>query len=185
MRRAVDETLARFDGLDVLVANAGVADPHVPIAELELDAWRRVMATNVDGLFLSAKYAIPALRRRGGGSIVVVASDSSFVAAPVQTPYCTSKGAALMFTRALAVELKPDKIRGNCVCPSVVDTPMVREVLGARPDQDLAELGIEPVHRAEDIAAHILFLASDEAATISGTSLLEDFGGLATSTFPF
>ena len=183
-RRAVEETLARFDRLDVLVANAGTSMPHLALDEVSLDEWRRVMAVNVDGLFLAAKYAIPPMRRQGGGSIVVVASDSSFVAATGQVAYCTSKGAALMFTRALAVDLKADRIRVNCICPSIVDTPLVRGFFGARDDQSLAEFGLDMVHSAEQIAGHILFLASDEASTISGASLVADFGGLATSTFP-
>jgi dihydroanticapsin dehydrogenase len=180
-RAAVEQTVARFGGLDVLVANAGATMPHAHISEVGLAEWKALMAVNVDGLFLAAKYAAPAMRRRGGGSIVVLASDSSFVAVPGMVAYCTSKGAALMFTKALAVDLERDGIRVNCVCPSVVDTPMLRGFLG---DVEPAAAGMDQLHTADQIAGHILFLASDEAATINGAALVEDFGGLAKSTFP-
>src|SRR5438067_1714945 len=122
---------------------------------------------------------------RGGGSIVVVASDSALVAAPGAVPYCTSKGAALMFCKALAVDLRPHGIRVNCICPSNVDTAMLRRAVGADERADLAALGFEMEYLAppELLAAQILFLASDEAASITGTALVADYGGTAHTTW--
>jgi dihydroanticapsin dehydrogenase len=178
---AVKATLARFGRIDVLLACAGVAAPFEPVTSLTVDEWEHVMSVNVRGVFLCAKHCIPPMQAQGGGSIVVIASDSSYVATPNQAVYCASKGAVLMFTRALAVDHADDNIRVNCVCPSVVDTPMVRRIFGPG---DLADHGLPQVHTAESIAEKLLFLASDESAGISGTSLVIDFGGLARSTFP-
>ena len=178
---AVEATLARFGRIDVLLACAGVSAPFEPLTRLTVDQWEHVMAVNVRGVFLCAKHCIPAMQAQGGGCIVVIASDSSYVATPNQAVYCASKGAVLMLTRALAVDHADDNIRVNCVCPSVVDTPMVRSIFGPG---DLADAGLPQVHTPESIAEKLLFLASDESAGISGTSLVVDFGGLAKSTFP-
>jgi dihydroanticapsin dehydrogenase len=183
VREAVAATLSRFGRLDVAVPNAGIIGPLRPITEVEPEEWDELFAVNVKGMFLVAKHAIAPLRKQPGSSIVVVASDSSFVAAPNQTPYVTTKGAALLFTRALSVDLAPDRIRVNCVCPCVVDTPMVSEFITpeTRATLDAVNLG---VLTAEQVAGHIVFLASDDAATINGTSLLSDFGAIARSNFP-
>jgi NAD(P)-dependent dehydrogenase (short-subunit alcohol dehydrogenase family) len=180
---AVGATLARFGRLDVLLACAGVAAPFEPVTRLTVDQWEHVMAVNVRGVFLCAKHCIPPMQTQGGGTIVAIASDSAYVATPNQAVYCASKGAVLMLTRALAVDHAGDNIRINCVCPSVVDTPMVRSIFDAG-DRDLADFGLPQVHTPESIAEKLLFLASDESAGISGTSLVIDFGGLARSTFP-
>jgi dihydroanticapsin dehydrogenase len=180
---AVAATVDRFGGLDILLACAGVTGQFGKVTSVTVDEWDRVMAVNVRGVFLCAKHCIPPMQQAGGGSIVVMASDSSFVASPDMALYCASKGAVLMLTRALAVDHEDDNIRVNCVCPSIVDTPMARSALDAG-DRDLAELGVPQVHTAESIAEKLLFLASDEAAGVNGTSLVVDFAGLAKSTFP-
>jgi len=184
VQTAVAATLERFGRLDILLACAGIALPLAKVTDLSVEDWDRVMAVNARGVFLSAKHCIPPMRAQGGGAIVIIASDSAYVAAPDMAPYCASKGAALMLTRALSVDHAADNIRVNCVSPSVVDTPMARAALGAGPDDDLADFGLPEVHSAESVAEKLLFLASDESAGISGESLVIDFGGLAKSTFP-
>jgi dihydroanticapsin dehydrogenase len=184
VRAAVAATLERYGQLDVLLACAGIALPLAKVTEVSVEEWDRVMAVNARGVFLCAKHCIPPMRARGGGSIVVIASDSAYVAAPDMAPYCASKGAALMLTRALSVDHAADNIRVNCVSPSVVDTPMARTSVGAGPGDDLADFGLPEVHTAESVAEKLLFLASDESAGINGESLVVDFGGLAKSTFP-
>jgi NAD(P)-dependent dehydrogenase (short-subunit alcohol dehydrogenase family) len=183
VKAAVEETLERFERIDTLLACAGVPGPFERVTGVTVEAWDYVMAVNVRGVFLCAKHCIPAMQAQGGGSVVIIASDSSYVAAPNMTAYCASKGAVLMLTRALAVDHADDNIRVNCVCPSVVDTPMVRDALGAG-DRDLSEFGLPQVHSADSIAEKLLFLASEESAGVNGTSLVVDFGGLAKSTFP-
>ena len=182
---AVQATHQRHGRVDVLVACAGVPGPAGPISQVNADDWDAVMAVNVKGVYLAAKHCIPHMQAQGGGRIVVIASDSSFVAAPNMAAYCASKGAVLMLVRALAVDHGKDNICVNCVCPSIVDTPMVRREVGASPTDDLAQFGLDQVHRPEDVVNHLLFLASDEATNMNGAALMVDFGGLARSTFPF
>lgn len=110
----------------------------------------------------------------------MLASDSSFVAAPGMVAYNASKGAVLQLVRALSVDLGPRGIRVNCVCPSVVDTPMARADLG---DAALDHADF-PVQRPADVAAHVLYLASPISRPVNGTALVSDFGYLARSSFP-
>jgi len=178
---AVEQAAARYGGVDVLVCSAGISGPFGrAIDEVGVEDWDEVMAVNVRGAFLAAKHCLSSLRARGG-SIVLLASDSSFVAAPGMVPYCTSKGALLMLTRSLAVDLAADGVRVNCVCPSVVDTPLARRDLDL--PGGLAGAGF-PVHTPEQIARYVVLLSSPVAATINGTSLVADFGHLARSAFP-
>ncbi|ANP50489.1 dihydroanticapsin dehydrogenase [Streptomyces griseochromogenes] len=181
--QAVGRAAGRFGGLDVAVGCAGVSGPMGQNAiRTSRDDFAHTVDVNLTGQFLLAKHAAGVMRRNGGGAIVMVASDSGFVAAPGMVAYCASKGGVLMLAKALAVDLDQDRIRVNCVCPSVVDTPMSRADLG------LVKEGFDGqpyrVHRPEDIARSILFLASPASAGVNGTAQVIDFGGLARSTFP-
>src|SRR5437867_11787365 len=122
-RRGIDEAAAALDGLDVVVACAGVAGRGT-VETTSLEEWERVFAVNVRGVYLTAKAAIPHLRDAGGGAIVVVASQLAFVAAANAAPYCASKGAAAQLTRAMALDHAAEGIRVNCVCPGPTWTPM-------------------------------------------------------------
>lgn len=166
--------------LDVAVGCAGISGPMGTNArETDRADFARTLEVNLTGQFLLAKHAAPALSASTAPAIVFVASDSSFVAAPGMAAYCASKGGVLMLTKALAVDFQPDGIRVNCVCPSIVDTPMARGDLGDAFD----ELDC-PVLRPEDVARSILYLASPASRGVNGTAHVLDFGGLATSTFP-
>jgi dihydroanticapsin dehydrogenase len=180
---AVERTVAELGGLDSLVACAGHPGPMMPLADIEPDDWDTVFAVNAKGVWLCAKHAIRAMRPRGGGTIAVMASDSSFVASPRNGAYCASKGAVLMLVKSLAVDHGPEGIRTNCVAPSIVDTPMPRFTLNAG-DRPLSDFGVPNWHTADEIAGHLLYLCSDGARGLNGSSIVADFGGLATSTFP-
>ena len=186
VKRAVEQTAAALGNIDVLAACAGIEGPQGRITDTDVDSWDQVMAVNVKGVFLSAKHVIPGMTRSGGGTIVIIASDSSFVAGEGMAPYCASKGAGLMLTKALAVDHAADGIRVNCVCPSIADTPMVRREVGAGPDDDLSNFGLAglDINSPEDVARHMLFLASDESANMNGAAQIVDFGSLARSTLP-
>jgi NAD(P)-dependent dehydrogenase (short-subunit alcohol dehydrogenase family) len=139
------------------------------------------MAVNARGPFLVSKHARPLLAQRAGASIVFVASDSALVAAPGMAPYCASKGAVLMLARALSVDLAPDGVRVNCVCPSIVDTPMSRgdlELPDGFAGQDF------PVIDAAEVARHVAYLTSPLSAAVNGAALVADHGSLARSGFP-
>lgn len=177
---AAESALRRLGRLDAVVTCAGVSGPvGSRLEEVSLADWQRVFAVNVTGAYLTLKHTLPALRRSAQGSAVLVASDSALVAAPGMVPYCASKAAVVQLARALAVETA-GQVRVNAVCPSIVDTPMSRGDLGRT---GFADAGY-PVHRSEDVAEHILFLASHRAAGIHGTTLTVDFGYSARSAFP-
>jgi dihydroanticapsin dehydrogenase len=178
---AVGEVVTRFGALDVLLTSAGVSGPvGKKVTEMSRAEWDQVIAVNVTGIFLAAKHCLPHLEKSPVGTAVLIGSDASFSAFTGMAPYCTSKGAVLMLARSLAAD--HPAVRVNCLCPSVVDTPMVRRDLG------LDDAGIEkvpfPVMSADQLARHALFLASPVSAPINGTSLIADFGYSARTAFP-
>jgi NAD(P)-dependent dehydrogenase (short-subunit alcohol dehydrogenase family) len=176
VRAAVAETLDRFDRLDVLVANAGIAGPIKPIDEVSLEEWEQTQAVNVRGVFLAVKHAAGPMKARGGGSIVISASNSGFVAYPTLATYCTSKGALVMFTRAVALDLVQHNIRVNSVCPGAVDTPMLDEILANWGDPAELRPTFGRLCSPEETANVIAFLASDEAAHMVGSNVIVDYG---------
>ncbi|WP_433259909.1 SDR family NAD(P)-dependent oxidoreductase [Actinosynnema sp. CS-041913] len=177
MAEAVATAVARLGGLDVVVGCAGISGPvGTPLVDTSAADLAAVLAVNVTGQLLLAKHTYPHLAT--GGAIVFLASDSAFVATPGMAPYCASKGAVVALTRALAVEL--DRVRVNCVAPSVVDTPMARADLG---DSAIDNAGF-PVQTADEVARQVLFLAGPHARPINGQALLSDFGYSARSAFP-
>ena len=135
MRRGVDEAAAALGGLDVVVAAAGVAGRGTA-ADTALEEWERVFAVNARGVYLTARAAVPHLREAGGGAIVVVASQLGLVAAAGAAAYCASKGAAVMLTRAMAVDHAPEGIRVNCVCPGPTVTPLLEDYFALAPDPE-------------------------------------------------
>jgi len=173
---------ARWRGrLDVLLCCAGISGPVGKlVSETSSAAWAQVMAVNLGGIFHSVKHAIAPLETSPIGTIVVLASDSSFLAYPGMAPYSTAKGGALMLTRALAVD--HPRLRVNCVCPSVVDTPMSRRDLGLAGGA-MQAAGF-PVIAPAQLANHVLFLASPVSAPMSGAALVVDFGYMARPSFP-
>ena len=180
---AVRDAAAFFGGIDAVVGCAGISGPvGVGVEDLALSDFRRVMEVNVTGQFLLAKHCAPFPRASDAGAMVLLASDSSFVAVPGMVPYNASKGAVLQLTRALSVELAADGVRVNCVCPSVVDTPMARADLGETSESLNAR--DFPVQSPEQVANHVLYLASPASAPVNGTSLVSDFGYVARSSFP-
>ncbi|NUU07633.1 SDR family oxidoreductase [Leifsonia sp. C5G2] len=183
VRSALDSAAASLGGVDAVVACAGISGPFGRgIEHIGLDEWNAVLAVNVTGTFLTAKHALPYLRRSASPAMVLLASDSSFVAAPGMVPYNASKGAVLQLARALSVDLAPDGVRVNCVCPSVVDTPMSRADLGVA-DVGFSDVGF-PVQSPEEVARHVLYLASPVSRPVNGHALVSDFGYLARSSFP-
>lgn len=180
--QAVAQTVDRFGGLDVVVSCAGISGPvGTLVPDVTLAEWSAVLQANLTGAFLVLRAAVAPLRRSPGASVIVVASDSAFVAAPGMVPYGASKAAVLQLARAAAVDLAPDGIRVNGVCPSIVDTAMSRDDLGL--DAGFAAQPY-PVQTADDVGAQIAFLASPVSRAVNATSLVSDFGYSARSTFP-
>ena len=181
-RNAVAETVRRHGKLDILINNAGIVIPRVPIEERTVAEWDRVMAVNARGVFLGTKHAIPAMRRAGGGSIVNMSSIAGIGQSQHQEPaYAASKGAVRIFTKVTASQHAQDRIRCNSVHPGPVDTDMLHE---AMPDPEVLQRRLTrvPLGRmaaAQEIVAGMLFLASDESSFITGSELVIDGGALA------
>ena len=173
----VDATLNRFDRLDFLDNNVGIASRGSVVDE-DPATWQRLMQVNVESMFLAAKYAIPAMiETAGGGAIVNVASISALRPRGL-TAYSASKGAVIALSRAMAVDHGPDRVRVNCVAPGPVYTPMVygpgmSEAARERRRQ-ASVLGIEGT--GWDIGAAVRFLLSDHARYITGHTLVVDGG---------
>ncbi|MYE23883.1 MAG: SDR family oxidoreductase [Gammaproteobacteria bacterium] len=177
----------RYGGVDAFLANAGIEGAVAPIVETREEDFDRVIAVNVKGVWLGIKHAIPAMAKRGGGSIVVTSSVAGLSGTPGIAPYGTSKHAVIGLMRAAARECAPMNIRVNTVNPSPVETRMMRSLeAGMSPDDPEAARerirGTVPLGRyaePEDIAKVMLFLASDDAAFVTGSIYKADGGASA------
>jgi len=179
-RAVVAAVLGRHGRLDVLVNAAGVGG-FWPITELTLDDWQRVIAVNLTGTFLLSQSAIPALLETRG-AIVNLASTAGLRATPFNAAYCASKGGVLMLTRSIAVELAGAGVRVNAVCPSAVDTPMLRGFVIPEGSEQLLARNASPMGRVlapDEVATAVAYLASSDAASVTGTSLVVDGGATA------
>ena len=171
-----------FGGLDILVNNAGItAAERLPIADLSLDDWKRVLSVNLDGLFLGTREGLRAMADRGG-VIVNIASVHSFIAAAGTAAYSTSKGGVVMLTKVAAVEgaQLPRPVRVNSVHPGYIETPLVSarfaQVPGLQANiEDKTPLG--RLGRSDEVAGAVAYLCDDDAAFVTGTTLTLD-GGL-------
>ena len=183
-RRMVDETTKAFGRLDVLVNNAGYGIAG-SVVDTEEQAWDDLMSVNVRGVFLCAKFAIPAMKANGGGVIVNTASVVAAVGIRNRAAYCASKGAVAALTRAIAMDHVGDGIRCNAVAPGTIDTPYFSEILAKSPDAAAIRHGLEQrqlmgrLGTPEEIAAGILFLASEESRFATGSILTLDGGWTA------
>jgi cyclopentanol dehydrogenase len=167
--------------LDVLVNNAGI-NIRQPIEEMSVESLDMMLAVNVRGPFLGIKHTLPLMRKNGGGSIISMGSVCSLIGHKF-TPeaYTLTKGAISQLTRAVAVRYAKDNIRANVLCPSTVETTLVREVL-KDPERRQERVGEVPLGRlasVEDVACAALYLASDEAAFINGVNFPVDGGATA------
>lgn len=182
--RVVRETVDALGGLEVLFNNAGIIRRADAIGTT-VDEWDRVMAVNVRSIFLMCKYAVPVMAAAGGGSIVNTGSGWGLKGGGNALSYCASKGAVVNMTRALAIDHGPAGIRVNSVNPGDTDTGMLRneaQQLGEDPEVFLADAADRPLRRMgkpEEIAAAVVWLASDAASFVTGSALVVDGGGIA------
>jgi len=177
----IDAVLSRWGRLDVLVNNAGIYH-QADAVETPETVWNRIIAVNLTGAFLCIKHAVPAMAHGKGGAIVNVASEAGLVGIRNQVAYNVSKGGMISLTKSCAVDFASRGIRVNCVCPGTTDTPLVKTAVGRAPDPRAARRALEQVRPAdrlgtpEEIAAAILFLASDSAGYATGAVLSVDGG---------
>lgn len=174
--RMVDQTVQRYGRLDVLFANAGIASDG-PTDQVDYEDWQRTIDINLSGVFLCNKHAIKQmLKQDSKGAIVNCGSVNSHVGKARVSAYASAKGGVKLLTKSTAVAYAARGIRVNAVCPGYIDTPMMRG-LGEEVTNYL--VGLHPMGRAgkpEEVAKAVLFLASDDASFITGTTLLVDGG---------
>ena len=176
-----DQAVTTFGGLDIAFNNAGISPPDDDsILVTGLDAWRRVQEVNLTSVYLCCKHAIPHMQRRGGGSIINTASFVAVMgAATSQISYTASKGGVLAMSRELGVQFAREGIRVNALCPGPVNTPLLRELFAKDPERAARRLVHIPLGRfaeAEEIAAAVAFLASDDSSFITASQFLVDGG---------
>ncbi|MFO0997630.1 MAG: glucose 1-dehydrogenase [Alphaproteobacteria bacterium] len=181
IKAAVERAVASFGRLDIMVNNAGVAQRHVPSHEVEEATFDRLFAVNVKSIYWSAIHAVPVMKRQGGGTIINTASTAAGRPRPGFTWYAGSKGAVVTITRSMAVELAPDKIRVNAINPVAGETPMLSQILTEALTPELrarlvASIPIGRLCQPSDIANAALFLASEDAAFLTGVCLDVDGG---------
>jgi meso-butanediol dehydrogenase / (S,S)-butanediol dehydrogenase / diacetyl reductase len=180
-RRIVAETVLAFGRLDVLVNNAGIVMPG-RVDNTTVEDWDRSMAVNLKGTFLVSKHAIPVMRKVGAGVIVNIASAVATRGVRDRAAYTASKGGVWALTKAMAADYLPDKIRVNSVCPGSTMTPSMERRIQAFADPEKARADFaarQPMGRLgteDEIAAAILFAASDEAAFMNGANVAIDGG---------
>ena len=173
---------AEWERLDVLVNAAGV-EIEKTIEQTTLEEWNRIFAINVTGTFLTAKHALPLLRRSSGASVINFGSYDGFIADPGLAAYCATKGAVHALTRAMACDHGPEGIRVNAICPGYVDTPMLQSFFRDAGNIETLKQAVRDVHPTrtygtpDDVANLALWLASDEARYASGQLWVLD-GGL-------
>ena len=175
-QEAVQTAVSTYGKLDILVNNAGILRRD-GIEETTKELWDTILAVNATGVFLGTKYAIPEMRKAGGGSIVNISSISGMIALGGPA-YNASKGAVRVFTKVTAVHHADDNIRCNSVHPGPVRTPMTESTY-SDPDmlaQRLQSMPLGRIGTSEDIAYGVLYLASDEAAYVTGSELVIDGG---------
>jgi 3-oxoacyl-[acyl-carrier protein] reductase len=178
----VERAVARWGRLDVFFANAGVPQWPTKVEEVEEAVFDRILAVNVKGVFLGAKYAAPVMKRQRCGVFLITASTSAIRPRPGVQCYSASKGAAVTLAKSLALELAPFGVRVLALAPVATETPMLPTFMGKTAiDEEgraryLATIPLGRLNTPEDLAKAALFLVSDEAAMMTGTCVEVDGG---------
>jgi len=183
--RAVADAVEHYGRLDVVFNNAGITGPQQILHELEVEDWDRVRAVNGDGIFYVMKYTIEAMLRSGGGSIVNTSSTAGLTGQLNISAYTFAKAGIVGLTRSAAIEYAKQNIRVNAIAPTVVWTPLVQRFAESAPDPEEMRAVMENynpmpgIPTAEDVAALVAFLSSDEARWITGHTVPIDGGYVA------
>jgi len=182
--KLVEQALAAYGRVDVLVNNAGI-DLAKKITETTEAEWDRLMAVNLKGVFLCSKAVIPIMRNQQAGVIVNVASELGLVGGSEIAAYSVSKGGVVQLTKSMAIDHASDGIRINCVAPGPVATPLLNSIIASSPDPEkernsiIGKTLLKRFANPEEIASVIVFLASDEASYMTGTIVTVDGGWTA------
>jgi NAD(P)-dependent dehydrogenase (short-subunit alcohol dehydrogenase family) len=182
-----EEVKKKLGGLDVLVNNAGIAGPTGKVEDIKLEDWERCIAIDLNGMFYCTRKAMPMIKAAGGGSIINLSSAAGLHGFPQRSPYCAAKWGVVGFTKSLAVEAGPDKVRVNCICPGIVEGERIDRVVEAKAKmlgvsrEDFLEKFLETTSMrstvsAQEIADMAFYLASHAGRHITGQALAVDAG---------
>lgn len=177
----IQAALERFGDLHIVVNNAGYTHRNQPMLDVDEATFDRVYEVNVKAIYHAAMETVPYFREHGGGVILNIASTAGIRPRPGLTWYNASKGAAIVLTKSMAVELAPDNIRVNAICPVIGATGMLEQFMGVpdtpeNRDKFIATIPLGRMSRPDDIANAALYLASDEATLVTGVALEVDGG---------
>lgn len=176
---AMESSVAAMGGLDILVCSAGITGPNTTVSDYPVEAWRRVMDVNLNGLFYCNRAAIPAMQRDGYGRIVNVASIAGKEGNPNASAYSASKAGVIGLTKSLGKELAGTEIRVNCVTPAAVRTAIFEQMTQQHIDFMLSKIPLGRFGTIDEVAAMICWLASEEASFSTG-AVFDVSGGRAT-----
>ncbi|MDQ6423407.1 SDR family oxidoreductase [Paenibacillus sp. LHD-117] len=177
-KAVVDQTVALYGKVDVLVNNAGIASVKT-IENIEMSEWNAVMDVNLNGCVLGMKYCIPEMKKAGGGSVINISSIGGIVGMAGSSPYTAAKGALRALSKSAAVEYGKDKIRVNSVHPGIIVTPMTAPSMETAMPYYQAYTQLPYMGEPEDVAYGVVFLASDESKFMTGSELVIDGGWTA------
>jgi NAD(P)-dependent dehydrogenase (short-subunit alcohol dehydrogenase family) len=185
LTRWVEESASAMGGIDVLINNAGIAGPTAPVEDVTLEQWRRCLAVGLESHFLASGLVAPRLKQQRSGAIICISSTAGQFGYGLRTPYAAAKWAVIGLVKSLAIELGPYGVRVNAVCPGSVDGPRMQGVIAA----EAKARGVDPVDvergyvgghsikrfvRADEVADMCQFLASPQAAMVSGQTIAVD-----------
>jgi NAD(P)-dependent dehydrogenase (short-subunit alcohol dehydrogenase family) len=178
----IRDTVAQHGRVDILMNNAGIEGEQSLTGDSSVENWRRVMGVNVDGVYYGMKYALPVMVEQRGGVILNMSSTVGLNAMPGLPAYSASKAGVIQLTKAVAIEYALHRIRANVICPSMVDTPLLRRFFASTPDPDVVRGDFDNLNplpgmvTTDAVASAALFLVSDDAAFITGVALPVDGG---------
>jgi len=175
MEAIIQETIRAFGGIDILVNSAGIRT-NGSITEITEEEWDRTLETNLKGVFVVSRLAIPVMIQRGGGVILNIAARSGIAGQAGRAAYCASKGGMITLTEAMAMDHAAHKVRVNCICPGPTRTPMVDTSTVERIARYAKRVPLGRIGEPEDVAYAALYLASDEASMITAAILPVDGG---------
>jgi glucose 1-dehydrogenase len=177
-KQLIDAAIERYGGIDIMVNNAGTEEQH-PFLEMPLEVYEKIIAVNLTGVWLCSQAAARRMvERKRGGRIINISSIHEEVTMPTNAPYCAAKAGVRMLARTLAVELAPYGITVNNVCPGAIDTPLDAPVKRDPEKYEalMSEIPLRRMGKPEEVAAMCVYLASDDAAYVTGASLFIDGG---------
>lgn len=185
VEQAVADAMRRYGRIDVIFNNAGIDGRQQPLHEMDVDNWEKVRRVNGDGVFFVLRYGIRALLQGGGGAVVNTSSTTGLAAQENISPYTFTKAGIVGLTRSAAIEYAARGVRVNAVAPTVVMTPLVEHFIDSAPDpaqmrRQMESFNPKPgIPTPDDVAGVVLFLASDDAAWITGHTIPVDGGYVA------